>query len=54
MEFLENMLRAKQTQAAQAVDTPQFTTIHAEFDGLSNRIYLEIEYGLRLEKGGWN
>jgi len=54
MEFLESMLRAKQAQATQAVDTPEFTTVHAEFDGLSNRLYLEIEYGVRLEHGGWN
>ncbi|WP_157447692.1 hypothetical protein [Chthoniobacter flavus] len=54
MEFLESMLRANQAQAAQAVGTPDFTTVHAEFDGLSNRLYLEIEYGVRLEQGGWN
>jgi hypothetical protein len=51
MEFLESMLRAKQAQATQA-DALEFTTVHAEFDGLSNRHYLEIEYGTRLEKGG--
>lgn len=53
LRFLENMLRAKQAQAEQVVGTPEFSTVHAEFGGLSNRLYLEIEYGMRLEKGGW-
>ena len=51
LEFLEAMLKAKQAQAEKAVDTPEFSTVHAEFDGLSNRLYLEIEYGIRLDKG---
>lgn len=52
LHFLEAMLRAKQAQAEKAVGTSEFSTVHAEFDGLSNRLYLEIEYGLRLKMGG--
>ncbi len=53
IHFLETMLRAKQEQAEKAVGTPEFSTVHAEFDSLTHRLYLEIEYGLRMEKEGW-
>lgn len=49
IKFLNPLLKIKQVQLAKAAHTPQFATLHEEFENLRKRLCLEIEYAMAAE-----